>query len=314
MQIQNFIRLIGGELQNNPLINSFENIIVDVKKISRGDIFISNNKDEIKIALENGAYGVVYEGDLEILDDEVAWIKVNATDKSLIRFLRFFLEKKEISIYYLTNVEFEILKSILNNKSEMIFLDDVKSNFYNIIQNKNSFIFSNDKSLLESIYPEYKIFEKSEGLNITNSSLFKTSLIYQDDFFQKLKLAKFHIKILEKIIYFCNNFKLDINLKKINFTSSFYPFFIDKNLNELHFGESSKVLIFDRYENSLDNNLKFLQSISKWAKIKLFKPRNFEELKKLVQDDFNYALVYGDYKEFKTYQNSIKISSGAGLW
>jgi len=60
MRIENFIRLIGGELQNNPLINSYERIILNVKKILRGDVFISNDIDEIKQALKNGAYGIVY--------------------------------------------------------------------------------------------------------------------------------------------------------------------------------------------------------------------------------------------------------------
>lgn len=307
MKIENFVKLIDGKLQNRPLINSCEQIVFNANRVSRGDIFVSNDVNQIKKALVNGAYAIVYEGDLEILDDEIAWIKTDSIDFSLKKFLRYFLLEKRSKIFYLTKVEFEILKSISGNNPKIIFLtNEIEIDFQNILQYKFDFLISHNEDLLTYIYPPYQILEDREDLDIKFLSLFKISFIYKNKLFSKVKLAQIHTESLKKVIAFSSKFQIDFNLKKINFTSSFYPIFVDRTLVEVGFGDSSKVLIFEKNRDFLDEDVHFLKQTAKWAKVKLFKPKDFKELKKMVKENFNYAVVYGDFEEFKIFQKGQK--------
>mgnify|MGYP000418435121 CR=1 FL=1 len=58
-------------------------------------MIVLKDKKDIPQALENGAFALVVDEDIEITDNEVAWIKVASIKESITKFIRF-----QFSIYY----------------------------------------------------------------------------------------------------------------------------------------------------------------------------------------------------------------------
>ncbi len=58
MRLENLLALTHATLNTQPCVSNFENIIFDVKKVNRGDLFIAKDIKDIPQAVTNGAYGV----------------------------------------------------------------------------------------------------------------------------------------------------------------------------------------------------------------------------------------------------------------
>jgi ferrochelatase len=91
MRVETIVNITGGELLNNPIINSFNNIKVDTSIIERGDLFFAYNQNDIPKAIKKGAYGVIIDRYIEILDKEIAWINGITTNNFFTpNFINFF--------------------------------------------------------------------------------------------------------------------------------------------------------------------------------------------------------------------------------
>ena len=310
MQIESFIELVDGDLQNNPSINSFDKFVFEAKKVKRGDLFISTSNSDIDEAIKNGAYGIVFEDDIEIKDEEIAWIKVSSIKTTLTKYLRYFLLEKGVIVYYFNENMFDMSKNIAITQSILYLSGDIISDFKKILLNKTTFIISNDKEFLEKIYPMYKIVEEEKELKIIRSSIFKSSFIYKDIYYKGIKIPTLHQKQLQKILAFFSKYKIAFDIEKLNYTKNFYPIFINSNLEEVDFGESSKVLIFAKNSKYIQEDIIYLKKNTKWAKSLIFIPSSliidysveiysgYRDLINLLKKDFNFAIVYGDKDEF----------------
>ncbi len=310
MQIESFIRLVNGNLINTPSINSFDKFVFEAKKVKRGDIFISSTNSDIDEALQNGAYGIVFEGEVEIKDEEIAWIKVSSIEVALTKYLRYFLLEKGVIVYYFNENAFDMLKNIAITQSILYLSGDIVTDFKNILLNKTTFIISNSKEFLENIYPLYKTMDDYEELKIIRSSIFKSSFIYKDRYYKGIKIPNLHQKQLQKILAFFSKYKISFDIEKLDYTKNFYPIFINDNLEEVDFGESSKVLIFAKNSKYIQEDIIYLKKNTKWAKSLIFVPSTllidysveiysgYRDLINLFKKDFNFAIVYGDKDEF----------------
>ena len=63
MKISSIVDIVDGELLNSPSISFINNISSDAKKVKTSDMFIAKNIEDLKIALQNGAYAVIFEKD-----------------------------------------------------------------------------------------------------------------------------------------------------------------------------------------------------------------------------------------------------------
>ena len=87
MRIDTIVNLVDGELVNSGYISEINQFSNNLKKVKRENLFISNDIEEIKEAIKKGAYGVLFSKDLNIIDDEIAWIKVDNIQDALFRLL-----------------------------------------------------------------------------------------------------------------------------------------------------------------------------------------------------------------------------------
>ncbi len=94
MQISSILDIVDGSLLNSPSISFIYSIKTKVNKVKEGDLFITKNLDDIELAIKNGAFAIILEENYPIIDNEIAWIKVNNIDLTIIKLIRFIFSMK----------------------------------------------------------------------------------------------------------------------------------------------------------------------------------------------------------------------------
>ena len=122
MKISSIVDIVDGELLNSPSISFINNISNDAKKVKTSDMFIAKNIEDLKIAITNGAYAVIFEKDFEVIDNEIAFIKVKNLELALLKIVRYKLSTLKIKSYFCTDETFDMLKLYQNNHTKPIFL------------------------------------------------------------------------------------------------------------------------------------------------------------------------------------------------
>lgn len=309
MKISSIIDIVDGELQNSPSISFIYNIKINVKKIIEGDLFIARNKKDIEEAVKSGAFAIIYDFDyIEILDCEIAWIKVTSTKDALIKLFRFKLSHLDLDVFYCDKISYDLLNIFKNLNKNIKFISDKIENSISIIENikTTEIIFCSDMKLLNTIYPKYKIFNNQTYKieNLISHSLFETSFSNNGLFFSRLKIPGLYINQFLDVFYFLDN---KLETKKLIKLQHFKPIFIDKLINEIEFGHSNKFLLVQKDFDLIDNEIKYLKSKYKYGRtifisskyvpnlneeqIVLTKIKEIKEF--LLKENFNAAYIIG---------------------
>ncbi len=112
MRLGEALDILYGELINTPYISAFSGATQKLEYVESGNLFFVKNLNDVKEAINRGAYGIVFEGDLEIQDKEIAWIKVLDISKSIKRFIRYILLQSQYSLVFLTQIELSFAKNL----------------------------------------------------------------------------------------------------------------------------------------------------------------------------------------------------------
>lgn len=335
MTFENFIKIVHGSFQHQPTIKSFEKVETDPNRIKNGDLFLGNNVDDVKKAVQNGAYGIASERKLRVFDKEIAWIRVPSCEDVLIKLLRLSLLNRNVIFYNFSVVAFDILKKITTTKGAIIFLEhDYTKDFKKIINAKNSAIFiSCQKDFMDKIYPSYQTFNPKKftyPIKSRKSSLFLTSFLYQNRQYEDIKLPKIFLSKLEKVVNFLEENQLQYDIYKLDFIEHFKPIFVTKKLKPKHFGTSQSTIILEKDINLIEEELKFLLKEAAWSKIILFLPKEYkvkniqyekiiyyrklEEIQKLSSETFNFILILADYNKLFQILNQINMEKQSSLF
>lgn len=270
MQITSLNDIIQGELLNSPAISFIYNVKTNVNKIQEGDLFFAFNEEEIAQALENGAFAVVTEHNSTILDQEIAWIKVENIQKAIIKYIRYKLSQLELKAYYCDTVSYELLKIFSSNAKDASFWLissnlNTTLNYINEIKNKDTLI-CNNQELLHSLYPtnENLNIQTYQVENLIEHSLFETSFSYQKNFFYRLKISSLFINQFMTVFNLLHLLPSDLHkLKKFN---CFKPIFIDKFFNACEYGRSDKFVLIQEKKELVFDELTYIQQKYKYAK------------------------------------------------
>lgn len=271
MNISSLVELIDGRLKNDPSISFIANIHTDLFKVKQGDLFISNNQEEINQAIKLGAFGIVYEelSFIKITDFEIAWISVSSTEQTLIKIIRYLLSCMELNVFNMDEVTFDIFKLCSQNQNIIILNNDLRS-ILQTIQNINhsSILLSTNKILLQNIYPTYKNFTITNHpiTNVTIHSIFETTFSYKDILFSRVKIPFLYIDIFLSVIeYLKIQNPLEIHgLKKWNILT---PIFINKSFKPIDFGRSDKFIISNKSINRSITALSHIQRHFRYGKV-----------------------------------------------
>ena len=330
MKISSIVDIVDGELLNSPSISFINNISSDANKVKTSDMFIAKNIEDLKIALQNGAYAVIFEKDFEVIDNEIAFIKVKNLELALLKIVRYKLSTLKIESYFCTDETFDMLKLYQNNHTKPIFLisKNIEKAFKFIDDIKDGdILISKNKKLLESIYPDSKDFEKkldeNNIKNLIKHSLFELSFSYKDIYFSKLRLSKIYLNSFLNIYDF---FKGNIDISKLKLYSNFKAIFIDKDFQPIESGKSDSFIICQTNKNLIPIEITYLKNEFKYAKT-IFVSKyeisfldekeqiiinNIEDLKNILKNlKFNcvYLIGFTNQESFEFLQNSQKLQA-----
>ncbi len=330
MKISSIVDIVDGELLNSPSISFINNISSDANKVKTSDMFIAKNIENLKIALQNGAYAVIFEKDFEVIDNEIAFIKVKNLELALLKIVRYKLSTLKIKSYFCTDETFDMLKLYQNNHTKPIFLisKNIEKAFKFIDDIKDGdILISKNKKLLESIYPDSKEFEKkldeNSIKNLIKHSLFELSFSYKDIYFSKLRLSKIYLNSFLNIYDF---FKGNIDISKLKLYSNFKAIFIDKDFQPIESGKSDSFIICQTNKNLIPIEIAYLKNEFKYAKtifVSKYKIsfldekeqiiiNNIEDLKNILKNlKFNcvYLIGFTNQESFEFLQNSQKLQA-----
>jgi ferrochelatase len=317
MRLENTLALTHGELINTPFVNSFNTIVFDANAVKRGDLFIAFDESAIEDAIFNGAYGVVFDKPTQITDSEIAWIKVCSLEDALKRLLRFELINKEIAVYSCDEIILKLALQVVTEPNFIALEGDIKSIFRELshIENGSTVLFSpalTSADLFTNIRELPK--NKAQSINIIEQTLFETSFIYDNVFYERQLVSPFFMPYLEQLLYLFKILKINFRLRKFTPIDHFEAVFTNKNFEIKDFGTSDKVLIFEKNTSLIENEISFLQKQATWAKIiyiipftckqsldadtlehdNLFLYKNKDEIKAILKkNNFHFALIVG---------------------
>ena len=330
MKISSIVDIVDGELLNSPSISFINNISSDANKVKTSDMFIAKNIEDLKIALQNGAYAVIFEKDFEVIDNEIAFIKVKNLELALLKIVRYKLSTLKIKSYFCTDETFDMLKLYQNNHTKPIFLisKNIEKAFKFIDDIKDGdILISKNKKLLESIDPDSKEFEKkldeNSIKNLIKHSLFELSFSYKDIYFSKLRLSKIYLNSFLNIYDF---FKGNIDISKLKLYSNFKAIFIDKDFQPIESGKSDSFIICQTNKNLIPIEITYLKNEFRYAKtifVSKYKIsfldekeqiiiNNIEDLKNILKNlKFNcvYLIGFTNQESFEFLQNSQKLQA-----
>ncbi len=291
MTFENFSRLTLATALNTPSISSFNRVQIDPKKVNRGDLFISNSKEDIELALQLEAYAIVSEKDLEIIDKEIAWFKTTSIDDVLIRLLRFTLLEKDFRFILADSIQLELIQKIADKKQLYFLNSDEKQNYKKIINTeKTAIFFSKDEEFLKRIFPEYESILKAETspFDMVKSGLFLSSFIYKNEIYKDIKISPLFLDNLASIVTFLEKNSFVFDIRRCNFGSFFHPVFVNKNLDIKSFGKSQSLIICESDKSLIEKEILYLKKNAPWAKTIYFEDSDILKLKEI---EFNFAII-----------------------
>jgi len=324
MRLENILALTHGALVNSPFVNSFENIVFEAKAVKRGDLFIAFDETMIEDAVFNGAYGIVFDKPTQISDSEIAWIKVKELDEALKRILRFILIDKEIEVYECNEIILKLALQVVTEPNFIALHGDIKTLYkmLNDLQNGANILFC--PALTSSdIFTNIKKLplNPNDTINIIEQTLFETSFIYDNIFYERQLISPFFMPYLEQLLHLFKILKINFRLRKFTPIDHFEAVFTNNNFEIKEFGTSDKVLIFEKSSKLIQKEIEFLQTQATWAHILYVIPflasenldtdmqnnpnivsyKNENEIRNLLREhNFNFALIVGADKSILT--------------
>jgi len=314
MRLENFLALTQATLINEPCINSFEDIVFEASRVKRGDLFFAYAYEDIALAIANGAYGIVFDEPTQVSDNEIAWINVNDLDLALKRLLRFKMIEKEIVAYECNEIVLKLSLQVITQTNFLSLTGSLKSAFKSLwnIEDRTTVLFCpelSDRTIFASVK---KIPNTSfEPIEIMEQTLFETSFIYNNVFYERQLISPLFIPYLEELLHLYKTLRIDYRLKKFTPIEHFEAVFTNTKFEIKNFGTSDKVLIFEPNISLIDSQIIFLQHHASWANMIFIIPPNVkaEENKSIFvyQDEkdiinilktnsFNFALIVGTDK------------------
>ena len=282
MKIETLVNLIGGELLNSPYISEVTSFTDDKDNVTRGGCFFVRKSEDIQKAVKNGAYAIVSQNFENIIDKEIAWIKVDSIEKSIFDIFKY--ENLNSKVFYTDDITLHLIEK-MNLNDELIILNSTADLLKGLNVNNKLFLTSKKKFC--------ELFSKNETLlpeetNIKQQSLFKS--IYKD---QEINLPFVYKDEFSKAIKFFEENELKYTLEFE--LDRFKPEFVDFKFRKVSFGESERVLILgiknDRY---FFKELNYLIDNTKHAKTIIVN----EENKSLLKNPFNFAMLVDFEIEF----------------
>jgi ferrochelatase len=311
MMIENLTQICSGSLLNKPSVTSVTNFTCKSDKVSRGDAFFSLNtaKGEIKQALENGAYAIIYDGVIQTDDSEIAWIKVDDIKKAMIRVMRFEAERKDIQAVFLSPLQFDILSSFKLQFNALLSPSNIEELFSQLFKlQAESYLFSSNAELLEQLSPRFDIVKESAEATILQShSIFRTSFVCGENFFKDYEIPSLFVPEFSALIDFLDEKSLPFKAGALS--GHFETIFINTALQPRPFGSTYQAVIIETDERLFEREAKWIEKYVSDKYLLILAPHNAKislkckrytsakSLQTINISSIRYILILGDKEQ-----------------
>ncbi len=310
MKIEDILNITQGELINSPSIQAIQSATAFPSKVEMGDLFFATKPEDIELAVKNGAYGVIFEGEApKEKDSEIAWIRVESIKEASFRLLRYVQLKKGSKFYLLKPQEVSFLRMILKYKGDIEILDSnwIKA-FESILNGQKDIFVSNNEELIKAVEPNFREIENKKEGEIINDTLFKSTFKVDGFIYQEKELTPIHFDYLLRAVALLEELGLEYSLDRLRYTKHFIPIFIDRNGEKIQSGKSEKVAIFCDNLDDIVKAREYIKRENRWLKSIVLTPPKIkvdnlkraewfeseDEAKEILKSqDFNYAFIYG---------------------
>ena len=279
MQISALTDIVGGKLLNSPSISFITQSHTNIKKINEGDAFFARTHEDIEQAIKKGAFAIILDFHSEIIDTEIAWIKVESFYKAASNILRYKLLEHKNKFIHTNKIFFNLLNIFKNKELDNVILlqNDLTKDFevLNALENEK-LIFGTNLQLLNAISGDVMKLENEQFniLNLTSHSLFETSFSHKDKFFDKIKLPTVYINdLLQQLELF--NYQLD--LKKLNNFNLFKPVFLNKSKQIVPYGQTNRFVLASYDEDIADIEIRYLYEHYGYGEIKILDTKGLSD-------------------------------------
>ncbi len=278
MKVKEVAEVICGEVINTPSIGSFDGFSTKLESVKRGSLFFAKNPDEIDIAIKNGAFGIVFDKFVQMIDGEIAWIKVSSISDSIIRLVRYRLLVENIKVFYLDCHQYEIAKTIITAK-DVLFFDENPILLLDMLEEKSfKGIFIKDKNLLDFVL-EYTTCTNKDKIPfdiVYPHALFESKFYYKLNHYQ-IPLPDVFLPELGGVVSLCESEGFDFDIYRFSSNLSLLPLSLDQNAKVLPFGQSSRVVIATQSKEIFLRYASVLSNQAKWGDMKFFLPTLLDE-------------------------------------
>jgi len=310
MRLQSLLTLVNGTLLNKPAITSFENISFSASKVKRGDLYVSISGNFFDEALHNGAYIILFDSDINVTDEEVAWVKVVSLNDALIKLIRYIMSEKNIKAFKIDKKTASLLNSF-STDSKLFYLDSsIDKNAEDLYKlGSNSIVLSTDSNYLKKLFTQiYTIQKDMTPLQIISSGVFSISFIYKNVYYDRIKLSSFFTLSLQALVILFEENQITFSLNQLDSSFCCQIQFIDRFLNQREFGKSEQALIFEKDTSLAEEFFIYFKKNAPWAnvigvfpdKIKLSNSLNYDKIdeisKILLNEHYEYAIIAGEDK------------------
>ena len=276
MKIETLTNLTGGELINRPFISEVVYFTNKVDEVIRGSCFFASNKEDIKKAVENGAYAIILKEDFPIIDKEIAWIKVENFKKAVFNLFKY--ENLKSKIYFTDKITSMLIKK-MNNEKNVIVIEDEFEDLLRALNLNKKYLVTYKKEFLETfvnienIVPkDINLIQKTIFKSIFNSTEINLPYVYRENFSKAINFFE------------SNNLKYTLEFE----LNRFKPVFINSNFEEVEYGRSEKVLITGiKNDEFLIDELNYIIENTKHAKTVLVD----KDHQKYLNEKFNFAVL-----------------------
>ncbi|MBD3800263.1 MAG: hypothetical protein IE886_02210 [Campylobacterales bacterium] len=291
MRLQNLLSLTGAEMMSDPAVTLVDAIVLDVQKVRRGDLFIAFDAADIPKAVANGAYAVLYEEACTVTDPEIAWLKVESVEYTLLRLLRFRMLEKSLHVYSCDDVTLAVAAQMLKDPRCYVWQGTLRTHFYDLWElHEGSWVFVPERKRCEDLFVQVLPLPKTGNIpvDIAEQTLFETSFVLDDVYYERMQLSPFFLPYLGHLYQFAKSHGLTFIVGGMQGSTHFVPVFVGDDLRVKTFGQGGRVLIFEPDLSLLLREVDFIRSEAKWAKIIYLMPKGST----VAPDDHDTFLLY----------------------
>jgi ferrochelatase len=295
MQISSVTDIVGGRLLHKPLISFITQIHTNPSKINEGDLFIAFNHKDVSLAIENGAFAILFSDSIEIIDREIAWIRVKNLEYSVGKLLRFILSSKNIKSIYCDDISFEFLTIFSSLNQNIILLkNDIKYDFELLKNIDNKILCATNYqyiNILSALTKKLKI-KNFDLFNFIIHSLFFTTFSYKNKLFYKVRLPSIYINHCLSVIEFLD---IELDISKLKDFKFLNPLFLNKNFEIIDFGQSNKFILGNENLILVKKEIDFINNIYCYGKLIVIKNdlNDIDIIDNVKNIDFNIIYIIG---------------------